>query len=250
LVTTFDAQLAQGASVPSVTALEVGGSVYAGGSFTTAAGQSRNKLVALDAVTGSPTAWNPNLVASMIYNAPVLSLLLHNGMIYVGGTYNSIGGQPRDGFAALDLSTGLADPFAPTNALGAAALISLGGRIYAGNGVDPHFENRGFGGLACFIPAATVDVPDLGPGIEPTLRLSPNPARGATNLDFTLPRSGHVSIEVFDVQGRSVEQPVNREYEAGPHRVSWDGASHGAGLYFVRFSALGRTITRRAILIR
>jgi len=38
-----------------------GGTVYAGGSFTAIGGQPRNRLAALDAATGTATAWDPNV---------------------------------------------------------------------------------------------------------------------------------------------------------------------------------------------
>ena len=37
-----------------------GGTVYVGGTFNTIGGQTRSRIAALDAVTGSATAWNPN----------------------------------------------------------------------------------------------------------------------------------------------------------------------------------------------
>ena len=36
-----------------------GSTVYAGGTFTSIGGQSRNRIAALDATTGLATAWNP-----------------------------------------------------------------------------------------------------------------------------------------------------------------------------------------------
>ena len=77
----------------------------------------------------------------------------------------------------------------------------------------------------------------------------PNPFAKSTTFHFDLPIASSVKLEVFDVQGRSLARPVDGEYEAGPHRVTW-AASTGPGLYFVRFSAAGRVITRRVILLR
>jgi hypothetical protein len=85
--------------------------------------------------------------------------------------------------------------------------------------------------------------------------VSPNPASGPSIVRFGLPEEGRVTIEVFDPVGRRVRTLCDGLFPAGSHAVRWDGAAGGgrraaAGVYLLRFSALGRTITRTAIVVR
>ena len=105
--------------------------VYAGGSFTTLAGQGRNRIAAIDPSTGSATAWNPNATSGQV-NAIALSPSLST--VYAGGTFTTIGGQARSRIAALSASTGAADATWNPNAsstVNALAVSSDGSIVYA-----------------------------------------------------------------------------------------------------------------------
>jgi hypothetical protein len=110
-----------------VHALLVNGStLYAGGSFTTAGGQDRNHIAAIDLATGQATDWDPNA------DHDVLALAVDGDALYSGGSFSRIGGQPRSGVAALDLASGLAQDWSvETNGL-VRALAAGHGRLYLG----------------------------------------------------------------------------------------------------------------------
>lgn len=97
------------------TAIPSGSTIYVGGKFTNVGGQNRNRIAALDAATGLATAWNPN-VGDFPLPLPLSSvktLLLNGSTLYVGGWFNSLGGQARNGIGAVDTTTGLAAAWNP-----------------------------------------------------------------------------------------------------------------------------------------
>lgn len=79
--------------------------------------------------------------------------------------------------------------------------------------------------------------------------IAPNPARAASQVQYTVARAGHVRLEVTDVAGRVVATLVDGTQRPGRFQLAWDGTSRGAmlpaGLYFVRLTTLDRTITRK-----
>jgi len=120
-----------GGTYPHVRALAVSGStVYAGGSFTSIGGQSRHYIAALDAATGNATAWNPNAGG---YSPRVFALAVSGSTVYAGGGFGSIGGQPRNGIAALDATTtGTATSWNPDKEGSVFALAVSGSTVYVG----------------------------------------------------------------------------------------------------------------------
>ncbi|MEO5626383.1 MAG: delta-60 repeat domain-containing protein [Dokdonella sp.] len=114
-------------------AVDPDGSVYAGGGFTQIGNQPHNHIVKI-AGTGlgiaDPT-WNPSASGDVETIVPD-----GHGYLYVGGRFNSIGGQTRSRIAKLEKS-GDADPNWNPRALnGSVYSISLddNGNVYAGGG--------------------------------------------------------------------------------------------------------------------
>ena len=96
---------------------------------------------------------------------------------------------------------------------------------------------------------ATVSVPEEAPvdGLE-FARDGPNPGRGHVRLRWSLPVRALVYLEVYDVHGRRVMRLLEREMDAGPHRMTWK-LKLAAGVYLVRLSALGRTETLKSVWV-
>ncbi len=93
-------------------------------------------------------------------------------------------------------------------------------------------------------------------GVVPTALafapIRPNPAADAAVIRFGLPQSATVRLDIFDVQGRHVRNLTSGSRAAGWHDLTWNGRSDAgshaqAGLYFVRFEALGRRFQQRLV---
>ena len=95
---------------------------------------------------------------------------------------------------------------------------------------------------------------------QPSLMLeapAPNPflAGNRSRLSFTLPRRGLVTAAVHDVSGRRLLVLEDRIFEAGRHRLYWDGRdARGrlapAGVYFVRLVSDEGRRSRKILLLR
>lgn len=99
---------------PITTLAVANNSVYVAGPFTFISGQVRGVLAAFDATTGQITSWDPSGGTVFSISNPDVKRLEANGnTIYVSGGFTSIGGQPRNGFAAIDATTSSITPWNP-----------------------------------------------------------------------------------------------------------------------------------------
>ena len=79
-----------------------------------------------------------------------------------------------------------------------------------------------------------------------------NPA-SATRLEYSLPVPAHVTLKVFDLQGRVVRTLLDQDADAGSFTSSWNGLTDngdraGKGIYFVRMSAAGQQSQKKVVL--
>ncbi|HEY3216020.1 MAG TPA: LamG-like jellyroll fold domain-containing protein, partial [Candidatus Eisenbacteria bacterium] len=85
--------------------------------------------------------------------------------------------------------------------------------------------------------------------------VSPNPTKGIAHFSFAIPENATVKLEIVDVLGRRVGIVTQGDFPAGVHHVMWNatgsrGIPVSAGMYFVRFTAAGRVITKRFVIVR
>ncbi len=79
----------------------------------------------------------------------------------------------------------------------------------------------------------------------------PNPFNPQTTITFTLPRTGHVTLRVYDVLGREIATLVDHEsLGAGTHDVLFDASQLSSGVYFYRLQADGIALTKQLALIK
>lgn len=78
----------------------------------------------------------------------------------------------------------------------------------------------------------------------------PNPFNPSTVIDYVIPRTTFVTLEVFDILGRTVRTIVSGEQGFGPHSVRFDGAGLSSGVYFYRLKADGMVQTRKLMVLR
>lgn len=80
----------------------------------------------------------------------------------------------------------------------------------------------------------------------------PNPFNPVTNISFYLPKSGHSTLAVFDLNGRLVRSMLNGFLQNGWHTIQWDGQSANrleaaAGVYIYLLKAGGQTLSRKMV---
>ncbi len=71
---------------------------------------------------------------------------------------------------------------------------------------------------------------------------TPNPFNPSTRIDFALPKSEQVNLQIFDIKGNEVRTLVREYLPAGNHSIMWNGLNNKgtlceAGIYTCRMTA-------------
>jgi hypothetical protein len=102
-------------------------------------------------------------------------------------------------------------------------------------------------------PNGTVDVDDhhsIIPQETALYQNYPNPFNPSTVISFQLPVSSHVTLKVFDVNGREVATLIDGEMTAGDHTATFTPRNLAGGIYFYKITAGQFSQTRKAVLVR
>jgi hypothetical protein len=78
----------------------------------------------------------------------------------------------------------------------------------------------------------------------------PNPFNPTTNIQFSIPKSGNVQLNVFNVLGQKVAQLVDQELKAGTHKVDFDASQLTSGIYFYTLESGSFSQTNKMMLLK
>ncbi|HXV13252.1 MAG TPA: T9SS type A sorting domain-containing protein, partial [Candidatus Krumholzibacteria bacterium] len=78
----------------------------------------------------------------------------------------------------------------------------------------------------------------------------PNPFNPQTTIDFVVPATGPVTLEVFDARGAKVASLVDGVKSKGNHTVSFNAQGLASGVYFYRLKGTGFNEMRKMVLLK
>lgn len=83
----------------------------------------------------------------------------------------------------------------------------------------------------------------------------PNPFNPTTIIEFSLPTTSDVSVDIYNLLGQKVKNLVSGTLAAGQHRLEWDGTNDrgdeaATGVYFYRLQADDFATSRKMMLLR
>ncbi|MCW3116169.1 MAG: hypothetical protein JWM28_251, partial [Chitinophagaceae bacterium] len=87
------------------------------------------------------------------------------------------------------------------------------------------------------------------------LTVYPNPVSNSTTILFSVPQSGNVSMQVFDLSGRLITTLVNQKMQAGNHQLKWNandenGNAMSSGIYLLRLNTGSYSETKKLSVIK
>lgn len=78
----------------------------------------------------------------------------------------------------------------------------------------------------------------------------PNPFNPKTKFSFDIPKSGNVSLKVYDLSGKVIETMMEGYRFAGKYTAEFDGGKLASGVYFYSLEAEGFRQTKKMILAK
>ncbi|MCE5250032.1 T9SS type A sorting domain-containing protein [bacterium] len=83
----------------------------------------------------------------------------------------------------------------------------------------------------------------------------PNPFNPSTEIGFSVPSAGYVSMDVFNILGQHIGALVSGYYSPGIYSAAWSGKtdkgmSVPSGIYFVRLQMGEQVVSHRMLLMR
>jgi len=78
----------------------------------------------------------------------------------------------------------------------------------------------------------------------------PNPFNPMTTISYDLPVDSPITISIYNLQGRLVQELVNEQKSAGAYEIVWDASSQSSGVYIVKMIAGEFVYTQKIVLIK
>jgi GxGYxYP putative glycoside hydrolase C-terminal domain/FlgD Ig-like domain/GxGYxYP_N second domain len=83
----------------------------------------------------------------------------------------------------------------------------------------------------------------------------PNPFNPITRIDYSIPKTEHVEIVIYNISGQKVKVLVSAQHSAGRYTITWDGTNNlakqvASGIYFYQATAGKNSNIKKMIFIK
>ena len=78
----------------------------------------------------------------------------------------------------------------------------------------------------------------------------PNPLRTKTTINYEITSTSNVSIKVFDLTGRQIDQVVNARQAASYYSSTWDATYFEKGVYMIELHINGTKVTTERVVVQ
>jgi len=78
----------------------------------------------------------------------------------------------------------------------------------------------------------------------------PNPFNPVTMLTYDVPSDMSISLGIYDVRGRMVEELVNDMHDQGRYEITWNADQHSSGVYMIKMTAGTEVKVQKIMLVK
>ncbi|MFZ5981417.1 MAG: T9SS type A sorting domain-containing protein [Candidatus Zixiibacteriota bacterium] len=120
--------------------------------------------------------------------------------------------------------------------------------VYSHN--DPSVTDEGIAFLSVSITGIEDENPDGLPGSFALYQNYPNPFNPTTTISFDLVSRATVSLQIYDITGRVVEERKLGSLGAGNHDIEFDASGLASGVYLYRLATASYSQTKKMVLVK
>ncbi len=99
-------------------------------------------------------------------------------------------------------------------------------------------------------PVVGVAKTNRGPATYSLSQNYPNPFNPSTDIKYSVPQKGFVSLKVYNVLGQEVATLFEGERQAGDYAITFDASHLTSGVYFYQLKANSFSVTKKMILMK
>jgi hypothetical protein len=132
----------------------------------------------------------------------------------------------------------------------------LGGGIGSYTGTNPSFQinsvNNFINQIAMFDTINT-GINQIGTEVPSKYELSqnyPNPFNPSTTVKFNLPKAGDVSLKLYDILGKEVDNLFTGFLSAGYFQINFNASALSSGVYFYRLETENFADIKRMLMVK
>ncbi len=83
----------------------------------------------------------------------------------------------------------------------------------------------------------------------------PNPFNPITKIDFSLPKTGYISLTIYNIMGQEIKTLISDNMQYGFHTTTWNGQDRfgrlvSSGVYFSELRAKGFRQTKKMLMLK
>lgn len=104
--------------------------------------------------------------------------------------------------------------------------------------------------ISGYVPTAIEDETIGSPADYSLKQNYPNPFNPTTNIVYSIPKSGFVTIKIYNILGQEVRVLANRMMNPGTYNVSFDASALNSGVYFYSLSVDNFTQVKKMMLLK
>ena len=227
------------------------GELYAGGAFITMNGVFCYNIAKYDG-----QIWKTAGAGARGYNCAVSQGFVSDmevtaGELYAVGMFTTMNGTPANKFAKYNGSSWCGIEYGMDLRPRSIELYNneliINGDFYSVSGIRAN-------NIIKYTPVPNLTGSGNGNSIIPEKfglgQNYPNPFNPSTKIEFRIADLGYVLLRVFDITGKEVSAPVNRELKPGIYNIDFDGSALPSGVYFYSLVTQGYKETRKMVLVK
>jgi hypothetical protein len=104
--------------------------------------------------------------------------------------------------------------------------------------------------ISTYIPSGIGNINNEIPAVYSLSQNYPNPFNPSTTINFSIPKSGYVTLKVFDLLGKEIATLANGNAPAGNYSVEFHSGNLASGIYLYKITSGNFSDTKKLIVTK